>query len=73
VISTPGPLELLVIAVIALIVLGPKRLPEAARSVGKGMREMRDAFQGHDDLDDDPYADDEQQLEEERPAAKPVP
>jgi sec-independent protein translocase protein TatA len=72
VISTPGPLELLVIAVIALIVLGPKRLPEAARSVGKGMREMRDAFQGHD-LDDDPYADDEQQLEEERPAAKPVP
>jgi sec-independent protein translocase protein TatA len=70
VISTPGPLELLVILVIALIVLGPKRLPEAARSVGKGMREMRDAFSGND-LDDDPYADDE--LEEERPAVKPVP
>ena len=64
-ISTPGPLELMVILVIALIVLGPKRLPEAARSVGKGMREMKDALQGHD-LDDDPYADDEQ-LEEERP------
>jgi sec-independent protein translocase protein TatA len=71
VISTPGPLELLVILVIALVVLGPKRLPEAARSVGKGMREMRDALQGNDHLDDDPYADDE--LEEERPAAKPVP
>jgi len=71
VISTPGPLELMVILVIALIVLGPKRLPEAARSVGKGMREMKDALQGHD-LDDDPYADDEQ-LEDERPAAKPVP
>ena len=70
-ISTPGPLELMVILVIALIVLGPKRLPEAARSVGKGMREMKDALQGHD-LDDDPYADDEQ-LEDERPAAKPVP
>ena len=70
-ISTPGPLELMVILVIALIVLGPKRLPEAARSVGKGMREMKDALQGHD-LDDDPYADDEQ-LEEERPDAKPVP
>ena len=68
---SPSPMELMVIAVIALIVLGPKRLPEAARSVGKGMREMRDAFQGHS-LDDDPYADDEQ-LEEERPAAKPVP
>jgi TatA/E family protein of Tat protein translocase len=61
----------MVILVIALIVLGPKRLPDAARSVGKGMREMREAFQGND-LDDDPYADDEQ-LEEERPAAKPVP
>ena len=70
VISTPGPLELMVILVIALIVLGPKRLPEAARSVGKGMREMKDALQGHD-LDDDPYAD--EQLEDERPAAKPVP
>jgi sec-independent protein translocase protein TatA len=74
VISTPGPLELLVIAVIALIVLGPKRLPEAARSVGKGMREMRDAFQGHDDLHDDhPYVEEDHELEEERPAAKPVP
>jgi sec-independent protein translocase protein TatA len=73
VISTPGPLELLVIAVIALIVLGPKRLPEAARSVGKGMREMRDAFQGND-LHDDPYVEEDHELEEETPpAAKPVP
>jgi sec-independent protein translocase protein TatA len=39
-------MELMVIAVIALIVLGPSRLPDAARSVGKGMREMRDSFQG---------------------------
>jgi sec-independent protein translocase protein TatA len=71
VISTPGPLELMVILVIALIVLGPKRLPEAARSVGKGMREMKDALQGND-LDDDPYADDEHH-EVEGPKAKPVP
>ena len=41
----------MVILVIALIVLGPKRLPDAARSVGKGMREMREAFSGND-LDD---------------------
>ena len=60
----------MVILVIALIVLGPKRLPEAARSVGKGMREMKDALQGND-LDDDPYADDDH--EDDRPAAKPVP
>jgi sec-independent protein translocase protein TatA len=47
-----GPLELLVVAVIALLVLGPKRLPEAARSVGRGVREMKEALQGRDDEDD---------------------
>ena len=46
-------MELMVIAIIALIVLGPSRLPEAARSVGKGMREMRDSFQGRGDDEDD--------------------
>ena len=46
-------MEIMVIAVIALIVLGPSRLPEAARSLGKGLKEMRDSFQGDDDDDDD--------------------
>ncbi|MFI5316157.1 MAG: twin-arginine translocase TatA/TatE family subunit [Myxococcota bacterium] len=35
--------ELIVIMVIALLVLGPKRLPEVARSLGKGMAEFRRA------------------------------
>ncbi len=48
-----GPLELIVVLVIALIVLGPQRLPETARAVGKGLREMRDALSGHDDEEDD--------------------
>ena len=34
-----GLLELIVVLVIALVVLGPKRLPEAGKSIGKGMRE----------------------------------
>jgi sec-independent protein translocase protein TatA len=38
-----GPLEILIIMIIALIVLGPKKLPELARSAGKGMREFRNA------------------------------
>ena len=67
--SAPGPLELMVILAVALIVLGPARLPEAARSVGRGMRELKESLQG-DNEDDDPYADD---LDDERPAAKPVP
>jgi TatA/E family protein of Tat protein translocase len=41
IISTPGPAELLVLGVIALVVLGPKRLPETARALGRGLRELR--------------------------------
>ncbi|MDQ3962899.1 MAG: Sec-independent protein translocase protein TatB [Actinomycetota bacterium] len=36
-----GPLEILVVGVIALIVFGPRRLPELARSVGKALAEFR--------------------------------
>jgi sec-independent protein translocase protein TatA len=41
---TIGPMELIVLLVIALIVLGPKRLPDAGRSLGRGMREFREAI-----------------------------
>lgn len=50
---SPSPMELVVILVIALIVLGPSRLPETARSIGRGMRELRDSLQGSND-DDQP-------------------
>jgi sec-independent protein translocase protein TatA len=53
-----GPMELIVILAIALIVLGPKKLPEVGRSIGKGMREFKDSLSG-DDRDED-----------ERPAIK---
>jgi sec-independent protein translocase protein TatA len=52
--SAPSPLELMVILVVALIVLGPSRLPDAARSVGKGMREFKDALSSPDE-EPDPY------------------
>ena len=46
--------ELLIVLVIALIVLGPKKLPEVGRSLGKGMREFKDSISGlSDDSDDD--------------------
>ncbi len=51
--SPPGPLELVVILVIALIVLGPQRLPETARAIGKGLREMREALSGNDEDEED--------------------
>jgi sec-independent protein translocase protein TatA len=54
-----GPMELIVILAIALIVLGPKRLPEVGKSLGKGMREFKDSLSGENERDDD-----------ERPAIK---
>jgi sec-independent protein translocase protein TatA len=54
-----GVPEMLIVLVIALIVLGPKRLPDAGKSLGKGLREFKGALTGgagHDD-DDDSVAD----------------
>jgi sec-independent protein translocase protein TatA len=48
-----GPMELIIVLVIALIVLGPKRLPEAGRAVGKGLREFKDSLSGSSRDDDD--------------------
>ena len=48
-----GPLELVVILAIALIVLGPKKLPEVGRSIGRGMREFKDSLAGNDHDDDE--------------------
>jgi sec-independent protein translocase protein TatA len=41
---TIGPMELIVVLAIALIILGPKRLPDAGRSLGRGMREFKDSL-----------------------------
>jgi sec-independent protein translocase protein TatA len=58
-----GPMELIIVLVIALIVLGPKRLPDVGRSLGKGMREFKDSISGvTDDRDDDDDDDDVAQL-----------
>jgi sec-independent protein translocase protein TatA len=43
------PTHLLFVLVVALLVLGPKRLPEAGRALGKGLRDFRTAISGDDD------------------------
>ena len=83
------PTHLLFVLVIALLVLGPKRLPEVGRSLGRGLRDFRTALSGeeHDGHDDvlprpaaaaaDPAP--EQETHDEAPAqvhaepAEPVP
>jgi sec-independent protein translocase protein TatA len=48
-----GPMEVVLVLVIALLVLGPKKLPDAAKSVGKSMREFKDAITDADPRRDD--------------------
>ncbi len=65
-----GPLEIVVILIIALLVLGPKKLPDVGRSVGKGLREFRSAMSGMS-LDRDEDEDDElMEPAEDEPAAR---
>jgi sec-independent protein translocase protein TatA len=45
-------MELVVVLVIALLVLGPKKLPEVGKSLGKGMREFKDSLSNMSDDDD---------------------
>ncbi len=47
-----SPVHLLFLGAVALIVLGPKRLPEVARALGKGMREFRESI-NPDEHDED--------------------
>ncbi|MGI8440657.1 MAG: Sec-independent protein translocase subunit TatA/TatB [Thermoleophilaceae bacterium] len=79
VLGSVGPLEIVIVLVIALLVLGPKRLPEVGKSVGRGLREFKSAVSGGGDStsarldrlggDDDEEHDlfaDERQAEERR-------
>lgn len=44
-----GPMELAIVAIIALIVFGPSKLPELGNSLGKGMREFKSSISGDED------------------------
>ena len=48
-----GAGELLLILAIALVVLGPKKLPEAGRSLGRGLREFKDSVSNMSSKDED--------------------
>lgn len=60
-----SPEKLLFVLVIALVVLGPSRLPEVARSLGKGMKEFKEGIGADDTLE--PW-----QVEEEEPIVSRV-
>jgi sec-independent protein translocase protein TatA len=66
-----GPLELIVVLVVALLVLGPKKLPEVGKSVGRGMREFKDSLSGITNMgDDDDEEDDDSEAIKRLTASK---
>jgi sec-independent protein translocase protein TatA len=52
--SDIGPLEIVLLLVLALLLFGAKRLPEIGRSLGSGMREFKDSVSGMTQHDEDP-------------------
>ena len=49
-----GPLELAIVLIIALVIVGPKRLHELGRSLGNGLREFKSSVTGENKDDDKP-------------------
>ncbi|MEX2196316.1 MAG: twin-arginine translocase TatA/TatE family subunit [Thermoleophilaceae bacterium] len=49
-----GPMELIVVLVIALLVFGPKRLPELGKSLGGGMKSFKNSLAGKDEQEEEP-------------------
>lgn len=46
---TIGPMEIAIVLIVALIIFGPKKLPELGRSAGSGLRELKSSIAGDDD------------------------
>lgn len=65
-----GPLELAIVLIIALVIFGPKRLPELGRSLGRGINEFRHSISGSSDEDEPPEI--ENGVEEPAETAEPV-
>jgi sec-independent protein translocase protein TatA len=66
---------LIVILLVALIIFGPKRLPEMGRSLGRGMREFKESVTGDNKHDDEPSLtapEDEASVAAPRPQRDPV-
>ena len=65
-----GPLELAIVLIIALVVFGPKRLPELGRSLGRGIREFRGSVSGDNHEPDNHEPDRPEAIEPPEPGAE---
>jgi TatA/E family protein of Tat protein translocase len=64
-----GPLEILLVLIVALVVFGPKKLPDLGHSLGKGIREFKGSVTGETD---EPARVETARVESARAEARPV-
>jgi sec-independent protein translocase protein TatA len=65
-----GPLELAIVLIIALVIFGPRKLPELGRSLGRGIREFRSSVSGKEE--GERQSDEKAELESSASDAEPV-
>lgn len=51
-----SPMHLLVVLIVAILVLGPKKLPDAARGLGSGIRQFKESLEGKEPAAVEPAA-----------------
>jgi TatA/E family protein of Tat protein translocase len=68
-----GAQELLIIAIVALLIVGPKKLPEIARSLGKGLQEFKKTAEDVTGGIKDSFVETEPSTETKDPLAAPKP
>lgn len=49
-----GPMEIILVLIVALIVFGPKKLPDLGHSLGKGIREFKGSIEGETKKESEP-------------------
>jgi sec-independent protein translocase protein TatA len=63
-----SPAHLIIVLVIAMLVLGPKRLPQVGRSLGSGIRQFKASLEGKDEHEADQADDDARPAEPSEPS-----
>ena len=63
------PVDLIVILIIVLLIVGPKKLPQMGRGLGQGMREFKDGITGDSKDDDTPALSEARAMPESKPSS----
>ena len=63
------PVDLIVVLIIVLLIVGPKKLPQMGRGLGQGMREFKDGITGESKDEDKPALSEARAMPESKPSS----